>query len=271
MSQWLNSHAVHWAYAQEGLSATEKDVLISFAIHANQRGYTWPGVDHMASTWNIDRKTVRRGIEALIGKRTLYRTKKRRGATGQVKVYRLPKVTYESGGRFPPFENETVPKASHKRPISGGGFPPNNINKEQRRISDQRAAKTLGNSIPNISSNTSDAFSSGSHQYQNVAARDHHKWPEFDAYCRSRRDKRGQPGQPTEKGFWTWLSKQNEYWRNKVRQNFDGEEGYELDGKFYTADEANRMAEKNPELSLKFRKAIKRDGKIQIVPKNTLS
>jgi hypothetical protein len=107
-----------------------------------------------------------------------------------------------------------------------------------------------GNSIPNTQLNPSDSFSSKSHQYQN-----HPKWQEFVDYCHS------QGGEPTKKGFRTWLSKQTPYWRDKVRQKPGDEKGWELNGKFYPADEAIRMAEKNSELSLKFRKAIKRDGK----------
>jgi hypothetical protein len=88
---------LRWAYEQEGLSFAEKAALMSFALHSDRRRYTWPGVDHIASTWQLHRTTVRRAIEALLVRHRLCRTKKRRGETGQVKVYRLPKITYESG------------------------------------------------------------------------------------------------------------------------------------------------------------------------------
>ena len=107
-------------------------VLMSFALHADERGYSWPGVDHIGSTWRMDRKTVRRGIAQLLASRSVFPTKRRFGATGQVKVYRLPKFTWESGGKRTPFKkSERVPKESPKRPISGGGFPPNNINNDK--------------------------------------------------------------------------------------------------------------------------------------------
>jgi hypothetical protein len=126
MSQAINLRALRWAYEQEGLSVTSKAVLLTFAIHANDRGYSWPGVDHIASTWRMDRKTVRRQIEQLIASRKIFRTKKRCGYTGQVKVYRLPKITYESGGKSTRLHNEeSVDKESLKSPISGGEFPPN--------------------------------------------------------------------------------------------------------------------------------------------------
>ena len=44
--------------------------------------------------------------------------------------------------------------------------------------------------------------------------------------------------------------------------------GNELDGKFFTQTEANELAAKEPELIEKFRKARKRDGKIEIVSPN---
>jgi hypothetical protein len=97
---------------------------------------------------------------------------------------------------------------------------------------------------------------------QNQPAKSHVKFPEFAAWCRS------EGGTPSEKGFWSWLSKQKPQWRNKVRQTFDGEEGYELNGKFFTQTEANELVFKEPELSLKFRKAKRRNGKIQIVSRN---
>jgi hypothetical protein len=126
MSQSINFRALQWAYEQNGLGVTAKAVLVTFAMHANEHGYSWPGVEFIASTWGMDRKTVRRQIEALLVRRVLYHTKKRCGATGQVKVYRLPKITYESRGKCRPFENDgSGAKESHKSPISGGEFPPN--------------------------------------------------------------------------------------------------------------------------------------------------
>jgi helix-turn-helix protein len=270
MSQSINLRAVQWAYAQEGLSATSKAVLMTFAIHADQRGYTWPGVDHIATKWGMDKKTVRRQIESLLVRRMIRRTNKKRGATGQVKVYRLPKITYERGGKCTPFENEQrVPKESHKSPISGGEFPPNNVIMEQKKKDDELI--TLGTSVPAASDNASASSPSFSlsHQHQNQSAQSHIKWSEFAAYCASQKGKRTKNGRihdgiPTEGGFWKWLPGQKPYWRDKVRPS-DHIDGYVLDGKFFTAQEANRMGGENPELLTKFRKAIKRSDKTQII------
>jgi hypothetical protein len=125
VSQSVNIRALQWAYDQRDLGVTAKAVLVTFAIHANDQGYSYPGVNFIAFTWGMDRATVRRQIETLLVRRKIYRTKKRCGATRQVKVYRLPKITYESGGECRPFGNhESGDKAEHKGDISGGKSPP---------------------------------------------------------------------------------------------------------------------------------------------------
>ena len=102
MSAWLNFRAMKWGYEQQGLSVTSKAVLLTFAMHADARGYSWPSVERIASIWGMDRETVRRQIDALLVRRMISQTKKRRGSTGQVKVYRLPKITWGSGGQIHP-------------------------------------------------------------------------------------------------------------------------------------------------------------------------
>jgi hypothetical protein len=119
----------------------------------------------------------------------------------------------------------------------------------------------LGNFTPVAPANGSpksvSSFFEG-HQNQNQSVQNHVKWPEFAAWCRRKR------GTPTESGFRKWLCGQKPQWRNKVQQNFDVD-GYELDGKFLTVDEATQRGRENPELLTKFRKAVKRDGKIEII------
>src|SRR5947207_8823683 len=126
MSQSINLRALQWAYEREDLNVTAKAVLLTLAMHANADGYSWPGVERIALTWGMDRETVRRQIEALLVRRMIYHTKKRRGATGQVKVYRLPKITYGSDGKCRPFENDgSDGKPGDKRGISGGKYTTN--------------------------------------------------------------------------------------------------------------------------------------------------
>ena len=255
MSQSINLRALRWAYEEADLKLAARAVLMSFALHANEKGYTYPSLEFIADRWGMDRKTVRRQIEVLLVRRKIYHTKKRCGSTGQVKVYRLPKITYGSGGKCTRFESDpSGDRAWHKRSISGGEFPPNNeYDRIRNKISDSKA---LGSSLADGEGDTrlkSSPVFSGS--YQN-----HIKYPEYAAWCRS------QGGSPTAKGFDTWLRKQKPHWRNKVKAVLE-ESGYVLDGRFYTSEEANRRSASDFNLILKFRRAIRRDGKIEIIEK----
>jgi hypothetical protein len=261
VSQWINLRALQWAYEQDlaDLGRCSKVVLISLAIHANPAGYTWPGIRFIADKWGMDRETVRRQIHALVVKRLIYRTKKRRGATGQVRVYRLPKITYGSGGESHPFEADgRDANARDKRWIKDGESIPNNIDKGKKKkqirtsSSSSSSCSALANGESGVFAKPSSSVSEG---YQN-----HIKYPEYADWCRSQR------GFPTAKGFETWLGKQKPEWRNKVKAVSD-ENGYVLDSKFFTAEEANRRAMSNSDLILKFRRAIRCNGKIQIIEK----
>jgi Helix-turn-helix domain len=64
--QAINLPAVRWTLEQEGMSTAEKAVLVSFAEHADHRGYSWPSVDRIAFTWQLHRATVRGAIRALL-------------------------------------------------------------------------------------------------------------------------------------------------------------------------------------------------------------
>jgi hypothetical protein len=132
-----------------------------------------------------------------------------------------------------------------------------NNTKKKKKISPPNPP--LSSSTPTPSDNgkpTSSCSFFVGHQHQPI--QNHVKWPEYAAWCRSK------GGKPTEKGFWTWWGKQKSQWRNKVKKAFD-EIGYELNGKFLTSDEANRLGRENPDSLTKFRKAVRRDGKIEII------
>jgi hypothetical protein len=142
-------------------------------------------------------------------------------------------------------------QAANRRPLTN-----NDRRKERKKNQDESTA--LGNSAPLAPANgtpKSVSFFDG-HQHQPI--QHHVKFPEFAAWCRS------QGGAPTEEGFKTWLIKQKPQWRSNVKGTFNNI-GYELDGKFLTAEEANRMGRENPELLTQFRKAVKRNSKIQII------
>jgi hypothetical protein len=108
--------ALQWAFdCDKTETSAERLVLLQFANHADDRGYTWPSVEFIGSVCHLHRDTVAGAIEALIAKKAVFRTKKRRGSTGQVKVYRMPKCTYESHLKTGTFEKgQSVVKAPGK-------------------------------------------------------------------------------------------------------------------------------------------------------------
>lgn len=127
-------------------------------------------------------------------------------------------------------------------------------NEQEHHASDE--LMTLGTSVPLISSNegsTSDPSESSNfvedHHHQGHSAREHIKWPEYATWCGSQKGKpakdgRVHDGMPTEKGFRKWMRGQKPEWRNKQSQI----DGFELDGKFLTREQANRIAAENPRL-----------------------
>jgi hypothetical protein len=136
-AQAVNVAAVAWAYGQVDLpSPIAKLILLVYAIHANGRGYTWPSTELVASIGCTDRGTVRRQIRTLLVRRLLSHTKKRFGSTGQVRVYRLPKITWESDAHSTALKGgQTGAKAVRKRCKSGTQSTTNkeHMNKEQRK------------------------------------------------------------------------------------------------------------------------------------------
>jgi len=241
-------------------STAERIVLLEYANHADGRGYTWPSLKFIASVWHTYPARLRRGRDSIIAKKLLFRTKKRRGSTRQNKVFRMPKCTYERGAESPPFEKQQRGgKGGDKGAIRGSQSTtnPDTDNHESISIDNTlRGASTTGEQLNGeLSKSLVEKYQ---YQKQNPVARDHVKWPEFAGWCRSK------GGTPTETGFWKWLRGQKPQWRNKVNKAFD-ETGYEHNGKFLRSDEANRLGRENPDLLTKFRKAVKRDGKIEII------
>jgi hypothetical protein len=246
MSDWVNHHALIWAWHCDKVNSTAEWVtLVSYAKHCDAKGYSGVSVRHIASISHLHHGTVSQARDRLISARLLHKTKKRRGQTRQTKVYRLPKIAWESGLKSDALKTkkrrQSVGKASGKR--SPNRHEELITDKEKQRISEKEKFVLL------------------SYQHQNdqsQLAQNHIKWPEFTAWCRSK------GGTPTQNGFWSWLAKQKPQWRNRLRPKPGGEQGYELNGNFFTPEEANHHAAHNPHLITKFRKAVRRHGKIQI-------
>jgi hypothetical protein len=252
--QYINIRAFLWARDQE-LPKTEKLVLTEFAIPCSDKGYSFPSIENIAFRWGLDRETVRRARDALLVSRKLLRTKKLVGDTGQVKVYRLPKIAYESGGEFHLLNSGVSGgKAADKRGISGGGFTPNN-EEVIRNKGNHNDSKPRGSSLVDGRNNARPKSSiSFSGSYQN-----HIKWPEFAAHAK-RLDK-----VPTADWFERWLNKQRPQWRNKKspQQEVLEQTGYLLYGKFLTSEEATQRLIADPSIHDKLLPAVRRHGKTE--------
>jgi hypothetical protein len=226
----MSWRAEAWAWEREDLNVTAKAVLLTLARHADERGYTWPSANRIAFTWGMDRETVRRQIDLLLVRRLISRTNKRCGMTGQVKVFRLPKCTWERGGKSQSFEhNESEGKERDKSGIRGGKSSTNNDNDKEKRIINDNSAREKRRSRNAASAAESNGAKVSvslplwvlKEKKKYPQAQDHPKWQEFADWCSTKRDGRGRPGKPTEKGFSTWLSKQKEKWRSKVKTRKD--------------------------------------------------
>jgi hypothetical protein len=124
-------------------STAERVVLIEYANHADHRGYTWPSKRFIGSRCRLHHETVARATDTLIAKKLIFRTKKRRGNTGQVEVFRMPKCTYESGLQTDASKSaQSVGKASGKRRVSGTLYDTNlepiTMNHEEERMASQK-------------------------------------------------------------------------------------------------------------------------------------
>jgi hypothetical protein len=132
-----------------------------------------------------------------------------------------------------------------------------NNTKKKKKVSPPNPP--LHNSTPTPSDNGTPASSSSffvGHQHQPIE--NHPKYREFAAWCRSK------GGTPKAVGFLTWLNKQKPQWRNKVKKPYE-QNGYVLNGKFLTTEEAERRQIENPEVFSQLRRARKSGDKIHVL------
>jgi hypothetical protein len=268
---WINLAALNYALEYDAESKDQRIVLFELAYHSDDRGYTWPSTKGIAIRWRMDRETVRSQIKALIVKRAIFHTKKRRGDTRQIKVYRMPKFTWASGSQTAPLSGGEETAKGRQRGGEGVAKPPRTRNKEEgTKNNPEKRAKgnslsSLGNG-PLAGSLTSflDSFSSSSKEEMQEPT-----WHD---------EIRGMyPGTTVDKDL-----KQIEEWARKKGKKVTRElvlnalnrnpprkpgqsDGYVYHGKFIENKKANALAIKNPELLLTAKRAIRLGGRIEIL------
>jgi len=107
--------AISWVFKQEIKPSSLKFVLVALADCADDKGISWPSIDHIVETTCQDRKTVIKSLDDLESRGWLVDTGKRMGRTNQVKVYRLTDAFFGTKSTSPcekSAENGTLSKES---------------------------------------------------------------------------------------------------------------------------------------------------------------
>lgn len=81
--------ATDWAWSQVIKPATHKLILLSMADRADEHHCCYPSIARLEKDTGLDRKTIQKGVAAMIESGLLTDTGKRAGATNQVRVLRL--------------------------------------------------------------------------------------------------------------------------------------------------------------------------------------
>ena len=85
----MSFEAINWALSQTVGKSSAKFVLVVMANMAGDESTCWPSCKHLADVTGQDIKTVEAGIKRLRDEGHITDTGARKGATGQVIVYRL--------------------------------------------------------------------------------------------------------------------------------------------------------------------------------------
>ena len=150
-------------------STREKIVLVEYANHADERGYSWPSLKSIATRWHTHPTRLRRARDSIIAKKLLFCTKKRRGWSHQNKVFRMPKCTYERGSKSPPSKKA---EGDNKWDSWGSKSPKNLDTDNLKPISGDNTLGVISTTGKQTNAEVSDSFLEG-YQNQNQPARDH--------------------------------------------------------------------------------------------------
>ena len=111
---------IGWVFRQDIPVATRKLVLLALADFAGQDGIAWATIETLIAKTSLNRKTVITAIGDLSKEGYLCDTGERRGATGQIKIYRIVTDGHDSTELNKQYrkrnstENGTVPKTDTK-------------------------------------------------------------------------------------------------------------------------------------------------------------
>lgn len=107
----MSFEAINWAFSQPVSKSSAKFVLVAMANLAGDDMTCWPSYKHLTDATGQDIKTVEAGIRRLREEGFIVATGDRKGATGQVIVYRLntTKTGVVSIQEHPSFSKSNTP------------------------------------------------------------------------------------------------------------------------------------------------------------------
>jgi hypothetical protein len=86
---WMSIPALNWAFKVQGLSSSDKFVLVALSDYASEGGLCYPSIQTLCFKTCLNRKTVIRCLDRLLESGHVIDTGKKVGNTESIKVYRL--------------------------------------------------------------------------------------------------------------------------------------------------------------------------------------
>ena len=155
------------AFRSDVSRSSSKFVLVALADYANEDGEAYPSVETLCNKTALNRKTVLAALRLLFEGGFICDTGRRRGSTGQVKVYKLSlgngtnNGTVKESQKRNSTKNGTVPKTDMKKPKNG------TLKESQKRDIEPSVLLTTSEP-PVLSSSVQDLFNSVAVNFPNV-------------------------------------------------------------------------------------------------------
>jgi hypothetical protein len=113
----MSLKALQWAFSQDGISPTQKLVLIAMSNFAGESGKTYPSLGTVRQICCLQKdETVSDAIGQLMILGMLEDTGAKTGKTGRTAVYQLP----TDACQIPPQTGDSIPRQSPANPPFGG-------------------------------------------------------------------------------------------------------------------------------------------------------
>lgn len=127
----MSIDAMRWSFQQKIKPSTTKFVLVALGDYADADGCVWPSLKDLSAKTGQDRKTVIASLDRLEAEGYLVDTGRRKGLSGQVKVYQFnfnrtePSENADMGTKSYPqsTENGTIKECQKRNSTKNGTVP----------------------------------------------------------------------------------------------------------------------------------------------------